>query len=147
MYSKGRLIYMTVAPDFTLSYIDKDDHLTLSDLRGRMVLLTFWASWCPDCSQDMPMKERLYQTVDQEKLAMVTINVAGRERQHEDAVRYKNNFIKQPTLVDRGRETYLNYNALGVPTTVLIDQYGNIVKQWGENLNFLSLMEAISTYL
>ena len=138
---------MTVAPDFTLSYIDKDDHLTLSDLRGRMVLLTFWASWCPDCSQDMPMKERLYQTVDQEKLAMVTINVAGRERQHEDAVRYKNNFIKQPTLVDRGRETYLNYNALGVPTTVLIDQYGNIVKQWGENLNFLSLMEAISTYL
>jgi len=138
---------MTMAPDFTLPYIDKDKQLTLSDLRGKMVLLTFWASWCPDCSQDMPMKERLYQTVDQEKLAMVTINVAGRERQHEDAVRYKANFISQPTLIDRGRETYLNYNALGVPTTVLIDQDGNIVKQWGENLNFLSLMEAISPYL
>ncbi|GEM02305.1 Peroxiredoxin [Halolactibacillus halophilus] len=138
---------MTVAPDFTLPFIDQDDSLTLSDLRGKMVLLTFWASWCPDCSQDMPMKERLYQTVDQDKLMMLTINVAGRERQHEDAVRYKMNFIKQPTLVDNGRETYLNYNALGVPTTVLIDQDGNIVKQWGENLNFLSLMEAISPYL
>ncbi len=138
---------MTVAPDFTLPFIDKDESLTLSDLRGQMVLLTFWASWCPDCSQDMPLKERLYQTIDQDKLAMLTINVAGRERTHADAVRYKNNFIKQPTLVDRGRETYLNYNALGVPTTVLIDQEGNVVKQWGENLNFLSLMEAISTYL
>jgi len=138
---------MTVAPDFTLPFIDKDESLTLSDFRGQMVLLTFWASWCPDCSQDMPMKERLYQTVDQNKLAMLTINVAGRERTHHDAVRYKTNFITQPTLVDRGRETYLNYNALGVPTTVLIDQDGNIVKQWGENLNFLNLMEAISSYL
>ncbi|GEM03857.1 hypothetical protein HMI01_08450 [Halolactibacillus miurensis] len=138
---------MTTAPDFTLPYIDKDDHLTLSDLRGRMVLLTFWASWCPDCSQDMPMKERLFKTVDQNKLAMITINVTGRERHHDDAVRYKNNFIKQPTLVDNGRETYLNYTCLGVPTTVLIDQQGHIVKQWGQNLSFPSLMEAISAYL
>lgn len=138
---------MTMAPEFRLPFIDQDAHLSLSDLRGRVVLLTFWASWCPDCSQDMPMKERLYRSVDQNKLLMLTINVAGRERSPNDAVRYKNNFIKQPTLIDNNRDTYLDYNCLGVPTTVLIDQEGQIIKRWGEELDFFDLMSTITPYI
>lgn len=138
---------MIVAPDFTLSYIDKNIKLSLSDFKGQMVLLTFWASWCPDCSKDMPLKERLFKTVNQDKLKMLTINVSGRERNSHDALRYSKNFITQPTLKDDGRETYLKYHCLGVPTTVLINQEGQIVKQWGENLNILELMELIGDFL
>lgn len=138
---------MVVAPEFTLSYLDKNSTVSLSDFRGQMVLLTFWASWCPDCSRDMPLKERLFRTVDQHKLKMLTINVSGRERNNDDALRYNKKFITQPTLVDKGRDTYLKYHCLGVPTTVLINQEGQIVKKWGENLNMLELMELIGDFL
>ncbi|WP_067844005.1 TlpA family protein disulfide reductase [Amphibacillus sediminis] len=135
------------APEFTLPYLDQNQTYTLSQDRGKIIILTFWASWCPDCSSDLPLKERLYQTVDAGKVSFITINVSGRERNQEDALRYHQKFISQPTLVDRGLEVYRLYQCLGVPTTVVISQTGEILKQFTDQAKPLEIMAAISQLL
>ncbi|MBM7541465.1 redoxin domain-containing protein [Amphibacillus cookii] len=131
------------APDFCLPYIDRDQYYQLSDQRGKIVVLTFWASWCPDCSNDLPLKERLYQSIDQTKMSFITINVVGRERDPNEGIRYYQKFLSQPTLIDHGIDVYRKYNCLGVPTTVIIDQQGYIIKQFTDQAKPLDIMETI----
>ncbi|SEO71043.1 Thiol-disulfide isomerase or thioredoxin [Amphibacillus marinus] len=132
------------APNFTLNYLNKNESYCLSDDFGKIVVLTFWASWCPDCSNDMPLKERLFQSIDSDKVKFITINVSGRERSKADAIRYFNSFMTQPTLVDNGIEVYRKYKCLGVPTTVIIDQNGTIINQFTDQANTMEIMTALT---
>ncbi|RWZ54911.1 TlpA family protein disulfide reductase [Halobacillus fulvus] len=138
---------MQKAPLFELPYINSEDIYHLEEDSGKVIVLTFWASWCPDCGTDLPKKEQLYQNMDHSKVKMMTINVTGRERNAEEAVQYTEKFLTQPTLRDRGREVYDAYNGDGVPTTVIIDQNGYIHKQFGDQANFLEIVEAIGSVL
>ena len=61
------------APDFTLEDTD-GQRVTLSELRGKVVLINFWATWCPPCKEEMPSMERLYDLLEGEKFAMLAIN-------------------------------------------------------------------------
>ncbi|MBH0231014.1 TlpA family protein disulfide reductase [Halobacillus yeomjeoni] len=134
---------MRQAPNFKLPYINSDKNYTLEEDLGKVVVLTFWASWCPDCGVDLPKKEQLYKTMDHEKVKMLTINVTGRERNVEDGMEYAEKFLTQPTLMDDGREIYERYGSQGVPTTVIIDQNGNIHRQFGDKADFLEIVESI----
>lgn len=138
---------MNKAPDFTLSYIDQPGTYQLSKHLGKVIVLTFWTSWCPDCSHDLPLKERLYQASTNEAIVFITINVSGREPNQEEARRYYHQFLTQPTLVDHGLETYRAYNCLGVPTTVIIDQTGFIIKTFSDQARPLQIMEALAPFL
>lgn len=135
------------APHFKLPYIDKQGDYQLSDDLGKIVVLTFWTSWCPSCGVDLPLKEKFYQAADSEKIKFITINVVGRERHPNDGVRFHNQFLTQPTLVDRGLEVYRDYNCLGVPTTVIINQAGEIIDQLSEQAAPIDIVEAISPFL
>ncbi|MCA0971740.1 TlpA family protein disulfide reductase [Halobacillus litoralis] len=134
---------MNQAPDFELSYMFSDDTFRLSEQKGKATILTFWASWCPDSSRDLPKKEQLYKTMNHEQIEMYTINVTGRERNEEEAVKYAEQFLTQPTLVDRGRDIYDLYNCDGVPSTIIIDREGKIVASFGDKAPFLDVVEAI----
>ncbi|GGF32417.1 hypothetical protein GCM10010954_34520 [Halobacillus andaensis] len=134
---------MKKAPDFNLATIQADKSYQLKDDLGKVVVLTFWTSWCPDCQRDLPKKEHLYQTMNKDKVSMITINVKGRERNFEEAINYFNKHITQPTLVDEDVDTYLKYNAEGVPTTVIIDQDGFIIDQFNDQADFLEIVESI----
>lgn len=135
------------APNFTLPYIDKEGHYQLKDDLGKIIVLTFWTSWCPDCGSDLPLKEKLYQTVDSEKVKFITINVVGREREPSEGIRFYNKFLTQPTLVDRGLEVYRQFNCLGVPTTVIINQDGEIIVQLSAHAKPIDIMQAISPFI
>jgi len=135
------------APNFKLPYIDRPGYYQLDDDLGKIIVLTFWTSWCPYCSTDLPMKDKLYQTVDQELVKFLTINVAGRERDPNEGLRFQKNFIEQPTLVDDGLDTYRKYNCQGVPTTVIIDQEGEIITQLSSATKPIDLVEAISPFI
>ncbi|QSS99451.1 TlpA family protein disulfide reductase [Pontibacillus sp. ALD_SL1] len=134
------------APHFELPAMDGSHYQLEQDL-GKVIVLTFWASWCPDCSRDLPKKEHFYQSLNRDEVKMLTINVAGRERNVEEGVAFANKFLAQPTLIDRGREVYDLYQCTGVPTTVVINQQGKIEAQFGDKADVMEIMKTIGTLL
>lgn len=135
------------APTFKLPYINRADDYQLEDDLGKIIILTFWTSWCPSCSVDLPLKEDFYQSADPDKIKFITINVVGRERTPNDGIRFHDQFLSQPTLVDRGLETYRAYNCQGVPTTVIINQTGDIIHQISAQINPIDIAETISHHI
>ncbi|MYL33716.1 redoxin domain-containing protein [Pontibacillus yanchengensis] len=134
------------APIFELQDMNGEIY-SLEDDLGNNVVLTFWTSWCPDSGRDLPKKEQLFQSMDHDKVKMITINVVGRERNAQEGIDYANKFLTQPILFDKGTEIYDAYNCQGVPTTVLINRNGEIVKQFGDQAQFLEIVEAIGSKL
>ncbi|MDQ0159535.1 TlpA family protein disulfide reductase [Alkalibacillus salilacus] len=136
------------APTFELPYLDKPDQMfNLNDIIGeKVIVLTFWASWCPDCARDLPKKEQFYKTMRHNNIEMLTINVTGRERDMSEAHKFQEQFLTQTVLQDRGREIYDLYQADGVPTTIVIDLDGNIVGQFGDKDDFVEVIKIIGDY-
>lgn len=114
-----------VAPSFTLNDMD-GEVLTLESLRGNVVLLNFWATWCPPCRREMPSMERVYQTMSGEAFTVVAIN------EYEDAdhvfayVGQLGTSPSFPILFDRDSSVAEAYDVRGLPSTYLIDKRGRI---------------------
>ncbi len=113
------------APDFTLEDMDEVEH-SFSDLRGKVVLLNFWATWCPPCRREMPSMERLHQKLDGDDFVVIAVN----QMEGGDHVfAYIGQLEVDPTftiLFDRDSKVSNSYGVKGLPTTYLIDKQGNI---------------------
>lgn len=113
------------ASNFELQDMD-EEKVKLSDYRGKVVLLNFWATWCPPCIREMPSMERLHQQVDAEDFKVIAVN------QMEDADQvfaFTGQLEIDPTfaiLFDSTSEVSREYAVRGLPTTYLIDKEGNI---------------------
>ena len=99
---------------------------TLRDLRGKVVLLNFWATWCPPCRKEMPDLETLYQRFAPQGLVILGIS-------DEEADKVKP-FIEQqkisyPVLLDPGRKLNEQFQIDGIPKTFIYDREGKIVAQ------------------
>ncbi len=113
------------APDFTLPSLGGTP-VRLSDYRGRVVFLNFWATWCPPCRDEMPSMESLYQRLkgrDFEMLA-VSIDSKGVDRVQSFVATYAVTF---PVLLDPNKKTYSLYGLTGVPETFIIGKNGDIM--------------------
>jgi len=111
------------APDFTLKS-RSGENIKLSELRGQVVMLNFWASWCAPCRQEMPLLEKLYQRYEPMGFTLLGINV---EENSDDALRWlKNLDISFPILLDTKNTTSELYSVMAMPTTLLIDRDGNV---------------------
>ena len=73
VYGKDLLAAGTVAPDFTLKDIDGRS-VSLSDFRGKQVVLHFWASWCPDCREETPQLKAAQAAADPSKVVFVSVS-------------------------------------------------------------------------
>ncbi|MBU6080426.1 TlpA family protein disulfide reductase [Allobacillus halotolerans] len=133
------------APQYELPYLNEDRTFSLDEVLGeKVVVLTFWVSWCPDCARDLPKKEQFYKTTRSDELEMITINVTGRERSEEEALKYQEQFLTQPVLKDNGREVYDLYDCTSVPTTIVIDKNGEVVGRFGDQADFVEILQVIS---
>ena len=97
--------------------------VALADLRGQVVLLDFWATWCAPCLAEMPALRRLDQTLGPRGLAVVGVNIEGAaaRRAVDDVVREAG--LRYPTVLDEGEVRRL-YDVSGLPHLVLIDREG-----------------------
>jgi len=113
------------APEFTLPDMDGENH-ALSDFRGKVVMLNFWATWCPPCRREMPSMQRLYEKFRERGLVVVAVN------QFEDpdlVFEFTGRLSLEPTfpiLFDRESRISEQYRVRGLPTTYLIDRQGTI---------------------
>jgi thiol-disulfide isomerase/thioredoxin len=113
------------APDFTLSLLSGGT-MRLADLRGKAVLLNFWATWCVPCRMEMPALETLYQRYKDAGLVVLAINLDTLSSAGVEA------FVKEvavtfPIVFDPAWSTARLYQVRGLPTTYLIDRAGNVV--------------------
>ena len=112
-----------LAPDFTLKSRD-GSNIKLSELRGQVVMVNFWASWCGPCRQEMPLLEQLYQRYQPMGFTLLGVNV------EEDSAA-ANKVLKEipvsfPILYDNQNSVSENYQVRAMPSTFLIDRDGNI---------------------
>jgi cytochrome c biogenesis protein CcmG/thiol:disulfide interchange protein DsbE len=117
------------APEFRLASPDGTS-LGLSDLRGKVILLNFWATWCPPCTAEMPELEALHRRYGDAK-DFVVVGLDLQERPEEVAAFARRNNITFPLLLDRdGRVTREDYRIRTLPASVVIDREGRIRDRW-----------------
>lgn len=95
----------------------------LSELRGEVVMLNFWASWCGPCRKEMPLLEKIYKKYKRLGFTLLGVNV-------EENSRAAKNYLKDvkvsfPILFDTTNKTSKLYDVSAMPTTILIDRNGN----------------------
>ena len=112
-----------LAPDFALKG-SSGQNLRLSELRGQVVMINFWASWCGPCRQEMPHLEALYQRYESLGFELLGINVEQDRRQADQMLRDID--VSFPILFDDGNEVSELYNVIAMPSTILIDRDGRI---------------------
>ncbi len=114
-----------MAPDFQLAKLD-GQRITLSALRGKPVLLNFWASWCGPCRFEMKFIQEIYEdkALAEKGLVILAVDIGEGEAAVKDFV--TKNGLTFTVLLDSSEDTAHRYNIRGIPATFLIDANGVI---------------------
>ncbi len=99
--------------------------VSLSDLRGRVVLLNFWASWCQECRPEMPAFERLHRDFTGQGLTVLGVNVREGTQAIQSYARELG--LTFPLVLDSDGKIRKSYGVIGLPTTFLIGRDGRTV--------------------
>ena len=135
-----------LAPDFTFPGLD-GKMVSLSDYKGKVVLVNIWATWCPPCVREMPSMEKLYAKFNNDGFTILAIDMM----EEADSVRafkeeYKLNF---PILLDFDGSVAQFYNVMSIPTTYIVDQEGYIIgsaigtRDWASEIAFMLINQLL----
>jgi thiol-disulfide isomerase/thioredoxin len=133
------------APDFSLERLGGSE-TSLSSLRGKVVFVNFWATWCGPCRIEMPSMERLYNQIPKDRFEILAVDL----RESPDIVA---EFVNElgltfPILLDSQGRTGAIYGVRGIPTTFLVDKEGRLVgrlvgsREWDTD-SFIDLLESL----
>ena len=114
------------ALDFPLTLAGKSEHL--ADLRGKVVVLNFWATWCPPCVEETPSLNRLERYIDSRGGMVLGVSV------DEDGAAYEQ-FLKDHSVVfstyrDATKKSAADYGTTIYPETYIIDRHGKIARKF-----------------
>jgi peroxiredoxin len=127
LYSKAGLSRVggeTEAPEFELKTLDGKD-LNRRDLKGRVILVNFWATWCGPCKEEMPALERLRLKFPEREFEVLAITT---DNQRKAIAAFSNTLeLTFPVLLDETKEVSDMFGVRGLPTSVLIDSDGKIL--------------------
>lgn len=113
------------APDITLETLD-GGQITLSELRGKVVLVNFWASWCPPCRAEMPAIESVYRAYKGLGLEVLAVNTTNQDDVAAAAAFVQELRLSFPIPLDHTGAVSASYNLRGLPSSYFIDQQGVI---------------------
>jgi len=113
------------APEFTLQTLD-GQAVHLSELVGRPIVISYWATWCIPCQKELPILEQLYREYQSQGLLVLTVNAIGQDSLDKVQAMVSEKAMTLPVLLDNGDQFADAYEALFLPTTYYIDAYGVI---------------------
>ena len=111
------------APDFALKSAE-GSNLRLSEYRGEVVLINFWATWCGPCRQEMPLLNDLYQRYERVGFKLLGVNIDDDSRRAQAMA--KELGVSFPVLFDENKEVSRLYQVEAMPVTVLVDREGTV---------------------
>ncbi|MBI3721129.1 MAG: TlpA family protein disulfide reductase, partial [Fimbriimonas ginsengisoli] len=111
--------------DFTLTDLG-GKKWTLSKLRGNVVVVNFWATWCPPCRKEMPDLEKLYHQFKPKGLVILSISDEPDAKVRPFIAEHKYSY---PILLDPGRKVNERYRVAGIPKSFVYDRRGRMVAQ------------------
>jgi len=126
----GLLAPGTPAPDFTVEAWG-GGQTKLSDYKGQVVVLDFWASWCPPCRASMPHLQKVHQAVKDQKVAVLALCVLDTRQGYEEWMndnhgKYTFDFAYDPAGRKPNSIASKSYKVAGIPTTYIIDKDGKV---------------------
>lgn len=113
----------SMAPAFTLPSRG-GDNVSLGQLKGRVVMLNFWASWCGPCRQEMPLLDQMHKRYSALGFTLVGVNVDANSKDAEEWL--SKTPVSFPVLFDRESKVSAMYDVKAMPSTVFIDRKGNV---------------------
>lgn len=116
------------APDFELPTLSEGEPVSLDSLRGQVVLVNFWATWCGPCEEEMPAMERLYRELGDREFELVAISV---DRDAEAVRDFRERLaLSFPILLDPEKRASAAYQTHRYPESYLIDRDGTLVSRF-----------------
>lgn len=118
----GKLVH---APAFTLDRLDRDGRLGIADLRGKAVVVNFWASWCVPCRDEAPVLQKTYERYRDRGLVVLGVDVNDFRK---DARRFMERYgLTYPVVYDGKGSTVGRWGVRGFPETFFVDRSGKLV--------------------
>lgn len=111
------------APDFVLKSAS-GDNLRLSEYRGEVVMINFWATWCGPCRQEMPLLDELYSRYHKVGFSLLGVNIDDDSSKAMEMVEELG--VSFPVLFDKQKEVSKLYEVEAMPVTVLVDREGTV---------------------
>jgi len=132
------------APDFVLTSFD-GQRIQLSDFRGRIVVLNFWATWCPPCRGEAPVLQRAAVRLESAGVTLLGIDVWDDQAA---AIEFLNDVgVTYPNAEDTTRLIPVEFGVTGLPETFVIDRQGVLVRRWVGPLTDNELDELLAPVL
>ena len=111
------------APEFKLKTVAGPE-VNISELRGRPVIVNFWASWCPPCRKEMPLLIAAYQKYRDARLEVIAINLSDQERAKDIREFVAEFAMPFPVALDEKGKVWNRYGLIALPTTVFVGPDG-----------------------
>ena len=112
------------ATEFTLQSLD-GSNVSLSSYKGKLVFLSFWATWCGPCKQELPSVQALYEKLKGKGFVILAVDIMEDRKTVSDFV--KANAMTFPVLLDASGSVGRDYDAGSIPTNYLLDRNGKIL--------------------
>jgi thiol-disulfide isomerase/thioredoxin len=116
------------APDVSVVSLSNGTPLKLSDLKGKVVLLNFWATWCPPCREEIPSMMKLNSLMSGKPFQMVAVSIDEGGKPAIESFFKETGFLL-PTYIDESGASAKSYGITGVPESFIIDKQGLLVKK------------------
>lgn len=126
------------APDFTV-YDGEGNAVSLSSLKGKSVVVNFWADWCPPCVSELPNFQKAYEQYKDVEFLMVNVNSTP---QYIDAFAQRNGY-SFPIYYDSDGSAYSLFGLSTIPKTLFVDPDGRLIKLQVGMMNELTLNDTI----
>ena len=135
---------------YNLSFPNVDEQeIQLSEYKGKVILLNFWATWCPPCVKEMPSMQRLHDKFPEQDFEIIAISAGETQAAVESFMMSLDTELTFPILLDEKGRTFKDFGIRGLPMSFLFDREGKLIKtisgsrEWDEEREVQLIEDAI----